>query len=163
MYPGWVGCYTYAAQYSSGMVCTIKFNVFHFGLLVSFHTANLRSEISGNEVTPGETRESLHPVKFPMYTCMHVYLEVPFFLSSYICTSTISHQRRLRWFSCSLLFYNTLKSLKLLKIQSRLTLCPWYNVRSHTRSVRITMTFHCYLEEKHSWSCIMGCHHQLLT
>ena len=49
-------------------VCIIKFNVFHFGLLVSFHIANLRLKISGNEVTPGENREHLHPVKFPMYT-----------------------------------------------------------------------------------------------
>ena len=44
------------------------FNVFHFGLQVSFHIANLRLEISGNEVTPGENRENLHPVKFPMYS-----------------------------------------------------------------------------------------------
>ena len=49
-------------------VCIIKFNVFHFGLLVSFHIAKLRLKISGNEVTPGENREHLHPVKFPVYT-----------------------------------------------------------------------------------------------
>ena len=129
---------------SSGMACIIKFNVFHFGLLVSFHIANLRLKISGNEVTPGENRENLHPVKFPMYTCMHVYLELPSFLppytctftnshqlivkfpmytcmyvylelpsflSPYTCTFTNSHQRRLRWFSCSPLFYNTLRVL----------------------------------------------------
>ena len=71
---------------------TIKFKVFHFGFLVSFHIANLRLEISGNEVTPGENCENLHPVKFPMYTCMHVYLELPSFLPSYICTFTNSHQ-----------------------------------------------------------------------
>ena len=61
---------------------TIKFNVFHFGLLVSFHIANLGIEISGNEVTPGKNCENLHPVKFPMYTCMHVYLNLPSFLPS---------------------------------------------------------------------------------
>ena len=68
---------------SSGMACTIKFNVFHFGLLVSFHIVNLRLKISGNEVTPGKNRENLHPVKFPMYTCMHVYLELPSSLHMY--------------------------------------------------------------------------------
>ena len=82
MYPAWVGCYMYAAQCSSGMACTIKFNVFHFGLPVSFYIANLRLKISGNEVTPGESHENLHPVKFPMYTCMHVYLKLPSFLPS---------------------------------------------------------------------------------
>ena len=68
---------------------TIKFN---FGLLVSFHIANLRLEISGNEVTPGENRENLDPVKFPMYTCMYVYLQLPSFLPPYKCTFTNSHQ-----------------------------------------------------------------------
>ena len=109
---------------SSGMACIIKFNVFHFGLLVSFHIANLRLKISGNEVTPGENRENLHPVKFPMYTCMHVYLRLSSFLPPYTCTFTNSHQRRLRWFSCSPLFYNTLRVLNYSNIQSILTLCP---------------------------------------
>ena len=69
---------------SSGMACIIKFNVFHFGLLVSFHIANLRLKISGNEVTAGENHENLHPVKFPMYTCMHVYLRLSSFLHMYL-------------------------------------------------------------------------------
>ena len=73
---------------SSGMACTIKFNVFHFGLLVSFHIANLRLEISGNEVTPGENRENLHPVKFLIYTCMHVYLELSSFLPTHVPSQT---------------------------------------------------------------------------
>ena len=141
---------------SLGMACIIKFNVFHFGLLVSFHITNLRLKISGNEVTPGENHKHLHPVKFPMYTCMHVYLELPSFLPPYTCTFTNSHQRRLRWFSCSPLFYNTLRVLNYSNIHW--LYAPWYNVRSHTRLVRITMTFYCYLEEEHSWSYIMGYH-----
>ena len=91
VYPAWVGCCRYTDHNvpslgrmlhigSSGMACIIKFNVFHFGLLVSFHIANLRLEISGNKVTPGENCENLHLVKFPMYTCMHVYLKLPSFL-----------------------------------------------------------------------------------
>ena len=74
---------------SSGMACTIKFNVFHFGLLVSFHIANLRLQISGNEVTPGENREHLHPVKFPMYTWSQ---ETPHVTSYYIQATKIHVQ-----------------------------------------------------------------------
>ena len=95
MYPAWTRCYMYAAQCSSGIVCTIKFNVFHFGLPVSFYIANLRLKISGNKVTPGESHENLHPVKFPMYTCMHVYLKLPsslpFSLHMYLHKVTSAH------------------------------------------------------------------------
>ena len=86
MYPTWVGSSVF---FRNG---TININVFHFGLLVAFHIANLRLEVSGNEVTPGKNRNNLDPVKFPMYTCMYVYLQLPSFLPPYKCTFTNSHQ-----------------------------------------------------------------------